>query len=199
MLDERTPPAVLITTAEKGVVRGAVRTFVKALVPHLPAIAKFGGPAAVTFMLTTAHTWADKAETDKKVAEASQQADATTRRAYKGLAKPAREISGELAAALKRIDALEATQKAQSALIVARERDFVVEGRPAMKSQRRRVDAGLIKTVKENAAKDSKELAARKRRPAPAITPIPLELPPPPSTSKSAPQLPPVLDAGRSP
>lgn len=197
MPDENTPPAVLITHSERGVVRRAVRTFVKTLVPHLPAIAKFGGPAAVGFMLTTAHTWSEKIQTEKKVADVSKEAEATTKRAYKGLAKPAREISGELAAALKRIDALEAAQVKQSALIVARERDFVVEGRPASKAARR-VDAGLVKVVKDTAAAAAKELAARKAKPAHAITPIPLELPPPPPPPTTVPP-PQVLDAGHSP
>jgi hypothetical protein len=191
MPDERTPPAVLITTAERGVVRRAVRAFVRELVPHLPAIAKFGGPAAVTFMLTTAHTWSEKAETNRKVAAA----EVATKQAYKVLAKPTVEISAELPAVVKRLEAIEKTQRAQSAVIAA-EHDFVIEGRPATKAQRRRVDAGLVKVVKDNAARDAKELAVRKTKPAPAITPIPLELPPMPTTAP--PPLPQVRDAGRS-
>jgi hypothetical protein len=209
MPDQKTPPAVLITRSEKGVVRRAVRTLVKALVPHLPAIAKFGGPAAVGFILTTAHTWKEKIETRKQVeqkaAEVSKQATETTRRAYKGLAKPANKAIDELAALSARVASVEATNKAQSALIVELEKDFVVTGKPAAVRAAHRIDAGLVKAVKENAAKDSKELAARTKKPVPIIAPIPLELPaaPPGGAGGSAPPiarapLPQPTDAGRS-
>lgn len=201
MSEEKTPPAVTITTAKRRVVRRAVRTFVRAfgraLAPHLPAIAKYAGPAAVGFILTTAHTWSEKRETNKKVAAA----EGATKQAYKVLAKPTVEMSAELPAVVKRLEAIEKTQRAQSAVIAA-EHDFVIEGHPATKAQRKRVDAGLVKVVKDNAAKDAKELAARKAKPAPAITPIPLELPPAMSAGAGgAASAPPsqIRDAGRSP
>jgi hypothetical protein len=206
MPDQKTPPAVLITRSEKGVVRRAVRTLVKALVPHLPAIAKFGGPAAVGFILTTAHTWKEKIETQRqikqKAAEVEKMATKTTAEAYKGLAVPASQLQMLAESCEKRLTAVEATQKAQSAVIVARERDFVVEGRPAT-ARARRVDKVLVDAVKANAAKNGRELEARKAKPLPVLKPIPLELPAA-GAGGASPQ--PVLvpppqpkDAGRSP
>lgn len=198
--DDPTPPGAIITDREVMIVRRGVRVAVKGFMPFVPKIAASAGPALAVLLLAAAQHWAGRAETDKKIQDVAGESEKTTARAYKKLAKPAREISAELADAMKRIDALEATSKAQSALIVAREHDIVIEGRPA-KAPRRRVDPGLVKAVQANAVKDSKELAARKAKPAPAITPIPLELPPAPTKPADMPatQQAPVLIPVRPP
>lgn len=64
--EEAAPPAPLLTPIEQGIVKDSVRTFVKGIVPHLPALAKFGGPAA-GFVLLFAQHWVGKAETEHKV------------------------------------------------------------------------------------------------------------------------------------
>ena len=183
---EKTPARALWTNGERRIVLAFIRTSIKTTVPYLPRLATVIGPALVGFILTTAQHWKGKAETEEKVEEARVEAKETTKRAYRGLAKPTRDLAAELAALDARVTATEATQKAQSALLVARERDFVIEGRPAL-AQRRRVDAGLVQAVKANAAKDSKELASRKSKPAPAVAPPPLELPPAPPKAATAP------------
>lgn len=167
--DRKTPPGVIITADEKVIVIGAVRTFAKPIIPLLPKLAAYCGPALVVWLASILHAQSVKKDTDKQVKEVEE----TTDRAYKAVAAPAKQNDDALAAALaalvKRMDAAEATQKAQGALILARPT-------PAL----RRIDRALLKAVKDNAAKDSRELAARKPKVAPAITPIPLTIPPAP-------------------
>lgn len=171
--DRKTPPGVIITDEEKVIVTDSARTVAKFVVPFLPKIAASAGPALVVWLLAIVHASGVKDDTDKKVKEVEE----TTDRAYKAVAAPAKQNDDALAAALaalvKRMDAAEATQKAQGALILARPA-------PAL----RRIDRALLKAVKDNAAKDSRELAARKPKVAPAITPIPLTIPPPPPEKK---------------
>jgi hypothetical protein len=216
MSDEATPLPVA-TPPERGA-RGGVpaaapegdlgtftRAFASGAKPVLLTNAKLiGGLAALALMSTLQHC-AGKADTDKKVeekaAEVSKEATETTKRAYRDLAKPTNATSAELTAALARITALEVATKAQSAVIAARERDFVVEGRPAT-ARAKRVDKGLVDAVRANAAKNSKELAARAAKPLPVLKPIPLELPPAPSGGAGGatpPPQPQVRDAARSP
>ncbi len=180
--DVKTPQPEFLTARERTIVFTSVRIFVKGVVPHLPALAKYGA-VAVGFLAMLLQHWAGKIETDKRIKDVAGESEATTKRAYKGLAKPTRDLAAEVAALEARLTAAEATNKAQSALIVAREKDIVIEGRP-VRAPRRRVDPGLVKAVQANAAKDSKELAARKAKPAPVITPIPLELPPAPPVAE---------------
>lgn len=104
---------------------------------------------------------------------------------WKKLAEQANQLAAVIKAQDARLAAIETTQKAQSAVIVAREKDFVVEGRPA-----RKIDPGLVKAVRENAVKNASELAARVKKPALAIKPLPLEPPAPPPKAPAAPQTP---------
>ena len=133
-------------------------------------------------------------ETAKKVdhveAEVSQEktkTEAADVRTWQDLAAQANKLGAAIEAMDARLAAIEKTQKAQSAVIVAREKDFVVEGRPA-----RRIDPGLVKAVRENAVKNASELAARVKRPAAVIKPLPL-VPPAPAPAKAivVPQAPP--------
>jgi hypothetical protein len=186
--DEKTPAGVLVTPKERGIIVESLRSIIKAVVPFLPKIAASAGPALVVWLLALVHASGVKDDTDKEVKEVK----ATTARAYKAVADPAKKNDDALAAALaalvKRMDATEATQKAQSALILAREGDIVIQGRPARKL--RRVDRALVKAVKDNAAKDSKELETRKPKVAPAIVQIPADIPPPPPEKKDSPPAP---------
>jgi len=113
-----------------------------------------------------------KAQTEGKVVEAKAKADTARVTDYNDLARKWNVTATALQAELADV---RATQKAQSALLAARERDFVVEGRPAP----RRVDAGIVKIVRDNAAKSAADVA-RAKHAAPAIAPIPLKPPPPP-------------------
>ncbi len=152
--DEKTPVGQLITDREATIVRGSVRSIVKVVVPFLPKIAAAAGPALVVWLLAIVHAEGVKVDTDKQV----KKAEATTERAYTAVAEPAKKNDEALAAALaavtKRLDAMEAVQKAQSAAIPPR--------------ARRKVDRELAKEP------------PRKQRTAPVITPIPLEIPKPP-------------------
>ena len=130
---------------------------------------------------------------EDKVSKVSEESTEVTKAAYQGLANPAKDMRAALKAALARIDSLEKTQAAQSALIIANNKDFVIEGRPAAPAKRRRVDAALVQAVRENAVKDAKELAARAKHPAPVIAPIPLEPPAPQPATAPKPPAPPVV------
>lgn len=127
------------------------------------------------------------AKVDEKAAEVTQETESAVRLRWKSLAEDVNKLGPVIKAMDDRLAAIEKTQKAQSAVIVAQ--DFVVEGRPA---PRRRIDPGLVRAVKENAAKNATELAARVRRPAPIIKPIPLEPPPLPPKNQDAAPPPPV-------
>ncbi len=182
---EKTPAGALITEGERKIVFIAIRAFVKGAVPHAPAIAKYGVVVVGALAMLLQH-WAGRI-TDQKVDAVKVEAQATTDRAFKGVVKPANKITVALNQALERIAKLEATTAAQSALIDAREKEFTIEGRPA-RARKRRVDAELVKVVRDNAAKDSKDLAARQAHPGPLLKPIPLEIPPKPTeTAATAP------------
>lgn len=127
--------------------------------------------------LESCRTKAHVEQVEESVKEVSTTAEATSRARWKKLAAPAIQMKTALEALSDRLAAVEKTQAAQSTLLVAREHDFVVEGRPAPAA--RRVQPALVKAVRENAVKDAKELAARAKHPTPAIAPIPLEPPPP--------------------
>jgi hypothetical protein len=177
---EKTPPNTLLSKKDKAIVWASLRIVIKPVVPLLPKIAVAAGPALAALVLAVLHSQSGKADTDKKVDQVEVEAEATTKRAYKKLATPTRDLVKELAALEARVTAAEATSKAQSAVIESMGRDFVVEGQPAA-ARRKRVDAGLVKAVRENAARDSKELALRKAKPAPVIAAPPPELPPAPA------------------
>jgi len=125
------------------------------------------------------------AKVDEKAAEVTKETESAVRLRWMSLAEDVNKMGPVIKAMDDRLAAIEKTQKAQSAVIVAQ--DFVVEGRPA----RRRIDPGLVKAVKENAAKNAAELAARVKRPAAIIKPIPLEPPPLPPKNQEAPPAPP--------
>lgn len=181
---EKTPPRTLVTEREERIVRTSTREFIKGAVPHLPALAKGGvlaikyGAIVVGALAVVLQAWAGQI-TAKKVDVVQVEAQATADRAFKGAIEPTNETRVALNQALERIAKLEATTAAQSALLVARDKEFTIEGRPGPRT-RRRVDAGLVKVVKDNAAKDSKDLAARTAKPAPKLEPVSLEIPPAP-------------------
>ncbi len=152
--DEKTPANAIFSDKDKTIIRGSLREIVKAVVPFLPKIAAAAGPALVVWLLAIVHAEGVKVDTDKQV----KKAEATTERAYTAVAEPAKKNDEALAAALaavtRRLDAMEAVQKAQSAAIPPR--------------ARRKVDRELAKEL------------PRKPKAAPVITPIPLEIPKPP-------------------
>jgi hypothetical protein len=176
---EKTPAGVIITAKEVTIFRRGARTVVKGFMPWVPKIAIAAGPALGVLLLGMFQHWSSKA--DERIHESS----AKTERAYKAATAPQRDLAVEIEKLQKRLTAAEATNEAQSALIVARERDFVVEGRPAKVAKRRRVDPGLVKAVQANAAKDAKELAARTAKPAPKIALPPAEIPPAPKSDQA--------------
>lgn len=199
MPDDVTPPAALITPAEKVVVRGAVRTFMNALVPHLPEIAKYAGPAAVGFLLTTAHTWADKAETDKKVEHVNHRAEA----GYDKLGPEFNALIAESKANKDAIARLTDTVELQGRLLLASRPGFTPEGKPEAKAtprraaRARRPDPTLVKKVADNATKGLAAIKAAVTEPTtPAPRPVPATLDQ--VTATPAPQTQ-VRDAGHSP
>lgn len=137
----------------------------------------------------------DKVKTEVKAevkaeAKATAKTEAKTETAsvvggvWSGLADPLNKLQTRVEACEARLIAVEKTQKAQSAIEVALAHDFVVEGHPAAL---RRIDAGLVKDVKANAAKNSKELEARRKKPVPALKPLPLLLPVAPASIRLTP------------
>jgi hypothetical protein len=197
MPDENTPlpvPTTPVKDAHSGVpspvpegdVQAFTRAFASGAKPVLLGNAKIMGGAAALLLISIVQHWSGKADTEK-VEKKVDEATKTTDDGFKAVVPRSNEISDQLSKALARIEALEVTTKAQSALIVARERDFVVEGKPAPK-RARRVDRGLVEAVRANAVKDSKELEARKAKPVPVLKPLsPIELLAPPGGAGGAP------------
>ncbi len=194
--DQKTPPAeviqrptesppgdVFFTAQEVTTVKRSVRIFAKGFVPFLPKIAASAGPAVAVLILATIQHCVGKAEVEQKVDDAKE----TTERAYTAATDPQYEVAAEVKALEARVTAAEATNAAQSALLVAQERDFVIKGSPAKAARRRRVDPVLVKAVQANAVKDSKELAERSAKPSPEIALPPLKIPPPPPPKDAQP------------
>lgn len=211
MSDEKTPSAVLVTPAEKVVVRGALRTFIKEIVPHLPEIAKYAGPALVGFILTTAHTWANKAETEHKV-----------KVGYETLAPAAREQGEEIVELKRAVAQLADSVALQAHLALASRPGFDNKGKPeppaVIAANKKRAkphpaappaDPVIVKQVQVDAAKNQ-ALKARLVVERPASLPVPPTLPaevpkpqvvaPPASPPQEwPPPVPQTWDAGHSP
>ncbi len=176
---EKTPADVLVSERQKTIIRTSTREFIKGAVPHLPALARHGvvivksGVIVVGALAVILQAWAGRI-TAKKVDSVQKEAQATTDRAFTAVVDPANKITDALNDALQRIKALETTAAAQSAVIDG----FTVVGHPAR--VRRRVDPGLVKVVRDNAARNLKELAARDAKPVPVLKKIDPEIPPAP-------------------
>ncbi len=179
--EEKTPADVIFTAKDVTIFRRGARVAVKGFMPFVPKLSLAAGPALGVLLLGMFSHWSSKA--DKQIKESTE----TTERAYTAATDPLRKLAARVETYEARLTAAEATNAAQGALLVAQERDFVIKGSPTKAIRRRRVDPGLVKVVAANAAKDSKELAARKAKPAPKIALPPLQIPPPPPPKDAQP------------
>lgn len=171
-VERRTPPSPIQAVRQRALRWERAHALGKAWGPAL-----IGSIGAVVVALVNAKSGKD--DTDHRIG-------VTTRRAevgYEKLAKPTNQQIDAFAAIEARLARLEHTVPAQGALLLAN--DFTVTGLPVRKKHRKKVDPVLIKTVKDNAAKDSKELDARVKNETPVVKPVPATLPAAPATSQS--------------
>ena len=172
---DKTPPGTIITQQEVTIVRRSARTFVKGVVPHLPALARYSAPA-LGFVLLVAQHWYGKADTEHKV-----------KVGYETLA-PNTVSPGEIAEIKRALAQLADSVALQARLALASRPGFDDKGKPEApaaeaKKQRGRArpvappaDPAIVKKVQEDAAKNQ-TLKASLVTEKPAQLAVPAHLP----------------------